>query len=110
MSAGTASSAATFGAGSALSECLGSRDPPGARNGGPGATLITRFGGFGGTTFSQFRGYELMIRSNGAWQIVASGPAAVTLASGQVAAARAYTLSLIPSGDHAFLPPLDALG
>jgi hypothetical protein len=55
----------------------------------PGATLIARFGGFGGTTLSQFRGYELMIRSKGAWRIVASGPAAVTLASGRVAAARA---------------------
>jgi Glycosyl hydrolase family 59 len=65
---------------------------------GPGATLIARFGGFGGTTFSQFRGYALMIRSSGAWQIVASGPAAVTLASGWVAAARVYTLNLTTRG------------
>jgi hypothetical protein len=64
----------------------------------PGATLIARFHGFGGTTFSRFRGYELMIRSNGAWQIVASGPAAVSLASGRVTAARAYTLSLTTRG------------
>jgi hypothetical protein len=63
-----------------------------------GATLIARFGGFGGTTFSQFRGYELMIRSSGAWRIVASGPAALTLASGWVAAARVYTLSLTTRG------------
>ena len=64
----------------------------------PGATLIARFHGFRGTSVSQFRGYELKIRSNGAWQIVASGPAAVTLASGSVTAARAYTLSLTTRG------------
>jgi hypothetical protein len=64
----------------------------------PGATLIARFHGFAGTTFSRFRGYELMIRGNGAWQIVASGPAAVSLASGRVTAARAYTLSLTTRG------------
>ena len=64
----------------------------------PGAALIARFRGFLGTTVSQFRGYELKIRSNGAWQIVASGPAAVTLASGSVTAARAYTLSLTTRG------------
>ena len=34
----------------------------------------------------------------GAWQIVASGPAAVTLASGSVTAARAYALSLTTRG------------
>ena len=51
-----------------------------------------------GTTVGQFRGYELKIRSHGAWQIVASGPAAVTLASGNVTAARAYTLSLTTRG------------
>jgi O-glycosyl hydrolase len=71
---------------------------PGTAFPAPGATLIARFGGFGGTTFSQFRGYELMIRGDGAWRIVASGPAAVTLASGRVAAARAYTLSLTTRG------------
>jgi len=64
----------------------------------PGATLIARFHGFRGTTVSQFRGYELKIRSNGAWQIVASGPAVVTLASGSVTAARAYNLSLTTRG------------
>jgi Glycosyl hydrolase family 59 len=64
----------------------------------PGAALIARFHGFRGTSVSQFRGYELKIRSNGAWQIVASGPAAVTLASGSVTAARAYTLRLTARG------------
>ena len=64
----------------------------------PGAMLIARFQGFHRTTVSQFRGYELKIRSNGAWQIVASGRAAVTLASGSVTAARAYTLSLTTRG------------
>ena len=64
----------------------------------PGAALIARFHGFRGTSVSQFRGYELKIRSNGAWQIVAGGPAAVTLASGSVTAARAYTLSLTTRG------------
>ena len=63
-----------------------------------GATLIARFQGFWGTTVSRFRGYELKIRGNGAWQIVASGPAAVTFASGSVTAARAYTLSLTARG------------
>ena len=64
----------------------------------PGAMLIARFQGFRGTTVSDFRGYELRIRSNGAWQIVASGPAVVTLASGSVTAARAYALSLTIRG------------
>ena len=63
-----------------------------------GATLIARFDGFRGTTVSQFRGYELEIRGNGVWQIVASGKAVVTLASGSVTAARAYTLSLTTRG------------
>jgi hypothetical protein len=60
--------------------------------------LIARFQGFRGTTISHFRGYELKIRSNGAWQIVASGRAVVTLASGSVTAARAYALSLTIRG------------
>jgi len=64
----------------------------------PGAALIARFQGFRGTTISQFRGYELKIRSNGAWQITANGPAAQTLASGRVTAARAYVLSLTTHG------------
>ena len=72
--------------------------PSGTAVSAPGATLIARFRGFLGTTFSRFRGYELKIRSNGAWQIVASGPAAVTLASGRVTAARAYTVSLSTRG------------
>jgi hypothetical protein len=64
----------------------------------PGARLIARFQGFRGSAISQFRGYELKVRSNGAWQIVANGPAAVTLASGNVTAARAYSLSLTTRG------------
>jgi hypothetical protein len=65
----------------------------------PGAALIARFQGFRGAAVSQFRGYELEVRSNGAWQIVANGPAAVTLASGNVAAARTYILSLTTHGN-----------
>ena len=64
----------------------------------PGAALIARFQGFRGTTVSQFRGYELKVRSNGAWQITANGPAPVTLASGRVAAAHAYAMSLTTRG------------
>jgi Glycosyl hydrolase family 59 len=64
----------------------------------PGAALIARFQGFRKATVSRFRGYELKVRSNGAWQIVANGPAAVTLASGRVAPARTYTLSLTTRG------------
>jgi hypothetical protein len=64
----------------------------------PGATLIARFQGFLGTTVGQFRGYELRVSGSGGWQVLASGPAVVTLASGSVAAARAYTLSLSTRG------------
>ena len=71
---------------------------PPSRTGSPGAALIARFEGFRGSAVSQFRGYELRVRGNGAWQIVANGPAAVTLASGSVAAARAYALSLTTRG------------
>jgi hypothetical protein len=63
-----------------------------------GASLIARFEGFRGSSTSHFRGYEFQIRINGAWQLVASGRAPVALASGGVAAARAYTLSLTTSG------------
>ena len=70
----------------------GTASPP------PGAALIARFQGFRGTTVSQFRGYELKVRSNGAWQITANGPAPVTLASGRVAAAHAYAMSLTTRG------------
>ncbi len=63
-----------------------------------GAALIARFQGFHRTTVSQFRGYELKVRSNGAWQITANGPAPVTLASGRVAAAHAYAMSLTTRG------------
>jgi hypothetical protein len=71
---------------------------PGTESPAPGATLIARFQEFRRSAFSQFRGYELMVRSNGARQIVANGPAAVTLASGNVTAARAYFLSLTAQG------------
>ena len=64
----------------------------------PGAALIARFQGLRRTRVSRFRGYELEIRANGAWQITANGPAPVTLASGTVAAARAYALSLTVRG------------
>src|SRR5690348_8123974 len=57
--------------------------------GSQGAGLIARFEGFRGSAVSQFRGYELRVRGNGAWQLVANGPAAVTLASGSVAGTRA---------------------
>ena len=71
---------------------------PGAASSLPGAALIARFQGFGGTTVSHFRGYELKVRSNGAWQVTANGPAPVTLASGRVAAADAYAMSLTTRG------------
>jgi hypothetical protein len=63
-----------------------------------GATLIARFQGFRRATVSHFRGYELKVRSDGVWQVVANGPVAVTLASGRVTAARAYALSLTTRG------------
>jgi hypothetical protein len=63
-----------------------------------GAALIARFQGFQGTTVSQFRGYELRVRSNGAWQLTANGPAPVTLASGWVPATDAYAMSLTTRG------------
>ena len=63
-----------------------------------GATLIARFQGFRRATVSQFRGYELKVRSDGVWQIVADGPETVILASGRVPAARAYALSLTTRG------------
>ena len=72
--------------------------PSGTASAPPGATLIARFQGFRRAATSQFRGYELTVRGNGAWQIVASGPVAVTLASGSVAPARSYTLSLTTRG------------
>ena len=59
---------------------------------------LARFEGFRGSAVSQFRGYELRVRGNGAWQIVANGPAAALLASGSVAAARAYALNLTIRG------------
>ena len=64
----------------------------------PGAALIARFQGFRRSIVSRFRGYELKVRGNGAWQLVANGPATVTLASGSVAATDAYTLSLTTRG------------
>ena len=71
---------------------------PASGTGSQGAALIARFEGFRGSAVSQFRGYELRVRGNGAWQIVANGPAAVLLASGSVAGARAYALSLTIRG------------
>ena len=67
-------------------------------SGTTGATLIARFQGFHGTSVSRFMGYQLQISNDGSWQLVASGPAAQTLASGNVAAAGAYTLSLTTRG------------
>ena len=64
----------------------------------PGAALIARFQGFRRSTVSHFRGYELMVSGDGAWQVVANGPAPVTLASGTVPAARAYVMSLTTRG------------
>jgi hypothetical protein len=64
----------------------------------PGAALIARFEGFRGSRVSQFRGYELKVRSDGAWQITVNGRVPVTLASGSVTAARAYDLSLTTRG------------
>jgi len=72
--------------------------PSGSASPTPGAALIARFQGFSGTTVSHFRGYELKVRSDGAWQLTANGPAPVTLASGRVAAAHAYALSLSTRG------------
>ena len=46
----------------------------GAISGG-GATLIARFQGFRRSAINQFRGYELKVHGNGAWQLVANGPA-----------------------------------
>ena len=60
--------------------------------------LIARFQGFRKSAINHFRGYELRVRGNGGWQVVANGPATVTLASGHVTAARSYTLSLITRG------------
>jgi hypothetical protein len=70
----------------------------GADSPAAGAALIARFQGFRGSNTSKFRGYELQVSSDGLWQIVANGPHAVTLASGSVAAARAYSLSLAVDG------------
>jgi len=67
-------------------------------SGTTGAALIARFQGFEGTTISRFRGYELKVSSSGAWQIVANGPTAVTLAAGNVAPGSGYTLSLTTRG------------
>jgi hypothetical protein len=63
-----------------------------------GASLIARFQGFAGTTISHFRGYELTVRGDGDWQIVANGPVPATLASGSVSPSDTYTLSLTTRG------------
>jgi Glycosyl hydrolase family 59 len=73
--------------------------PPSATGYPPaGAALIARFQGFLGTTVSHFRGYVFQVRADGAWQLAANGPAPVTLASGWVAAAHAYGMSLTTRG------------
>jgi hypothetical protein len=72
--------------------------PSGSASPTPGAALIARFQGLHGTTVSHFRGYELKVRSDGAWQLTANGPEPVTLASGSVAAARVYAMSLSTRG------------
>jgi hypothetical protein len=72
--------------------------PSGSASPTPGAALIARFQGFLGTTVSHFRGYELKVRNDGAWQLTANGPEPVTLASGSVAAARVYAMSLSTRG------------
>jgi hypothetical protein len=63
-----------------------------------GAALIARFQGFPGTTVSHFRAYVFQVRSDGAWQLTANGPAPVTLASGWVPSAHAYAMSLTTRG------------
>jgi hypothetical protein len=70
----------------------GTASPP------PGAALIARFQGFRGTTVSHFRGYELEVRGDGAWQLAANGPRPEALASGRVAAAHAYAMSVTTRG------------
>lgn len=64
----------------------------------PGAMLIARFQGYARSTVSQFRGYELTVRSNGAWQIIRNGPRPARLAAGRVTPAGSYSLSLTTSG------------
>ena len=75
---------------------------PAARTGAaaPGAALIARFQGYARSTVSQFRGYELTVRSNGAWRIIRNGPQQATLAAGSVNPARSYALSLTASGSE----------
>jgi hypothetical protein len=70
----------------------------GTASGSPGAALIARFQGFRRAAASQFRGYELEVRGNGAWQIVANGPGGVAGVLGGVGPARTYTLSLTTRG------------
>jgi len=64
----------------------------------PAAALIARYQGFRSPMVSQFRGYEFELTSNGGWQLTASGPVPVTLASGTVAGAHAYIMSLTARG------------
>jgi Glycosyl hydrolase family 59 len=72
--------------------------PPDAPYVNPGAALIARFQGFKRTSLSHFRGYELTIHSNGAWQLIGNGPTVVYFAAGSVAPGRTYTLSLTTRG------------
>jgi len=72
--------------------------PSGPMSPSPGAALIARYQGFRSPVVSQFHGYEFTLTSNGAWQLTASGPVPVTLASGTVAGAHAYIMSLTTQG------------
>jgi hypothetical protein len=69
-------------------------------SGTTGATLIARFQGFHRTTVSRFMGYQLKVGNDGSWQLIANGPVPETLASGNVTAASAYTLSLTTRGSN----------
>jgi hypothetical protein len=79
---------------------LGPRYPSGARDGIPAARRHAdrAVPGVPEVCHQPVPGYELRVRGNGAWQVAANGPAAVTLASGSVTAARSYTLSLTTRG------------
>lgn len=72
--------------------------PPAADAPAPGAMVIARFEGYPKATVSQFRGYELTVRGNGAWQLIRNGPRRVTLAAGSTTPASSYALSLTARG------------
>jgi hypothetical protein len=60
--------------------------------------LKLEIGGGGFSSDGSEPSVELTVRSDGAWQVVANGLTAVTLASGSVAPARTYALSLTTRG------------